>query len=656
MVRRWWLILSALIIGTVAFGQDTASQRPWEEVYRNRPNRHTLPNQRPRVIPRQNYKEVPSFTSFNGYLRWQKEGLFNPRRFHEIRQAQSGRRTRAPRWDRDLTNAPTDELHPVYVSRATRMFFASNATRVDNGRLSNPGPFYRIWRGDLDDGSNPDLGQLTNYVQITGDTPDERFSSQIQPSLSQNGHILAYASRSASGSYNIIIRNLTTNQRVVLTTDNDGITQNLHPTVSPGGNLVVFSSNRLEEGETEANRQFRLYIARTDGRPLDNNRQFFRRITSPEPGQNDIEPAWSPAGDQIAFVRTFPDGSSYIFLINPQTLNVVQWTNFVDNNGNRPRDRQPAWVTTAEGSVFILFASNRKSLDNQGRHQRLAPANSVDVTNRIFDIYRISALISEELGAVPVSLTADPSTPALARPNYPGDPETFAGAQYPTSALVERNRIAYQSTRLNEAQNQGPHDIWETFASDTVPPTIEILPVVNPKEVFPGDEITIRIRVVDFQSGVQFVRVQFKDPDSAEQDAEGLEHKIYLLSAEVVDTGNIVVPVFIEIGQQAIHPETYEYKDPYVLAFLGFDGRLDDTLALRYVPEDPNNPDPTQSGRWEVKWRTPDVESDFYLDVIVRDNAGNEFIYDNISGFTTKRFVGANKILLVSDYAAGQMF
>ncbi|MEN3000674.1 MAG: carboxypeptidase regulatory-like domain-containing protein, partial [Armatimonadota bacterium] len=47
---------------------------------------------------------------------------------------------------------------------------------------------------------------------------------------------------------------------------------------------------------------------------------------------------------------------------------------------------------------------------------------------------------------------------------------------------------------------------------------------------------------------------------------------------------------------------------------------------------------------------------DFYLDVIVRDNAGNEFIYDNISGFTTKRFVGANKILLVSDYAAGQMF
>jgi len=656
VVKRWWLILTALIIGTVAFGQqNNTNQRPWEEVYRNRPNRHTLPNQRPRTIPRQNYKEVPSISPFEGNLQWPKNGLFDPRRFHQQRQ-NSTPRTRAPRWDRDLTNAPTDELHPIYASRATRMFFASNATAVVDGRLANPGQFYHIWRGDLDDGSNPDLGQLTNYVRITGDTPDEQFSSQIQPSVNQNGHILAYASRSAAGSYNIVIRNLTTNQRVLLTTDNDGVTQNLHPTLSPGGNLVVFSSNRLEAGETPADRRFRLYMARTDGRPFDDGR-FFRRITFPDAGQNDIEPAWAPAGDQVAFARTFPDGSSYIFFINPQTLNIVQWTNFVDNDGDRPKDRQPAWGQLPSGQPVILFASNRKSLDNQRRHQRLAPATDVDTTNRVFDIYQISAVLSEELGSVAISMTADPSTPALARPNYPGDPETFTGAQYPTSAIIERNRIAYQSTRLNEEQNQGPHDIWETFASDTIAPTMEILPVVQPKEMFPGDEVTIRVRVVDFQSGVQFVRVQFKDPDSAEQDAEGLEHKIYLFRPqEVVDDGGVVIPVFIEIGQQAIHPETYEYKDPYVLALLGFSGNLDDTLALRYVPDDPNNPDPTQSGWWEVTWRTPDVESDFYLDVIVRDNAGNEFVYDNISGFTTKRFVGANKILLVSDYAAGQMF
>jgi hypothetical protein len=36
--------------------------------------------------------------------------------------------------------------------------------------------------------------------------------------------------------------------------------------------------------------------------------------------------------------------------------------------------------------------------------------------------------------------------------------------------------------------------------------------------------------------------------------------------------------------------------------------------------------------------------------------AGNEFIYDNISGFTTQQFVGEHNILLVSDYMGGQIF
>jgi hypothetical protein len=661
VVKRWWLILTGLMIGAAVSGQEAGSQRPWEEFYRSRPSRNLLPNERPRTIPRQNYREAPPLNLIGGPLQWQKSGLFNPQLFHQWRQSQQNRTSRAPVWDRDLTNVPTDELHPVYVSRASRMYFASNATGLDaNGRLTNPGPYYHIWRGDLDDGRDIARAELTNFVQLTGDTPDEQFSSQIQPSVTQNESILAYASRSAAGSYNIIIRNLFTRQRIVLTTDNDGRTQNLRPSLNPGGNLVVFASNRLEPGETEADRRFRLYMARTDGRPFDDGR-FFRRLTFPAADEEDIEPAWSPDGQRIAFVRAKRGVNgyeySYIYILDAQNPNnMVQWTSFVDNNNNRPLDRQPSWEVDRDGSTILLFASTRKSLDNQGRRRRAFPTSEVDVTTRIYDIYRIGTAISEELGAVALSITIDPSTPALARPNYPGDPELIAGAQYPTGAILVRNRVAYHSTRLNDAQNQGPHDLWETLVYDLTPPVMEILPVVHPKELFPEEEVRIRVRVVDFQSGVESVLVQFKDPDSAEQDAEGLEHKIYLLFGRVVADQNVVIPYFLEIGQQAIHPETYEYKDPYVLAFLGFDGRREDCLALRYVPEDPNNPDPTQSGWWEITWRTPAVPSDFYVDVIVRDNNGNEFIYDNISGFTTQKITGEHKILLVSDYAAGQMF
>jgi hypothetical protein len=64
---------------------------------------------------------------------------------------------------------------------------------------------------------------------------------------------------------------------------------------------------------------------------------------------------------------------------------------------------------------------------------------------------------------------------------------------------------------------------------DRTPPLMEILPIVRPKEMFPGDTVEIKVRVLDLQSGIDFVRVQFKDPDSAEQDAAGEEHKLYQL-------------------------------------------------------------------------------------------------------------------------------
>jgi Tol biopolymer transport system component/protocatechuate 3,4-dioxygenase beta subunit len=655
---RWYLALAGLLLTCIGYAQGGTGAV--EDPYRDRPGRHVLPNATYKPIPPQNYKIAPPRAPQESNVRWRKDGLFDPQRFHQqLRQRQQ--RTRAPRWDRDITNAAPDEMHPVYNPGATKMYFSSNAGGVGpDGRLINPTPRYRIWRGDLDDGSQLYLSNLTNLTPITGDTPDEQFGSQIQPAINEPANIIVYANRSAAGSYNIIVRNLTTRQRVVLTSDNNGITQNLRPTLSPGGNLVIFSSNRLLAGETEADRRYRLYVARTDGRPFDDG-TFFRRITFPAPGENDVEPAWSPDGDRVAFARIASDGSSYIYMLDFNTLTVVQWTQFVDANGNRPRDRQPTWEIL-DDTPYLVFASTRKS----GQPHRLGlPSDRVDVTNNIYDIYYMPAAQPEPLSAsTTLSLTTDPSTPALARPDVPGVAffVPAAGAKYPTSAIEARNRVAYHSTRTQGAEPPGPgvHDLWETLVFDRTPPLMEILPVVRPKEMFPGDTVEIKVRVLDLQSGVDFVRVQFKDPDSAEQDAVGEEHKLYQLfqfdpffpNRILVDTAQAYVPLFVEVGQQAINPRTYEYKDPYSLVRLGFNGSLDDTLLLE--PELDDNGNPTD---WYVaRWRTPDIPSDFYLDVIVRDRAGNEFIYDNISGFTTQQFTGAHNILLVSDYMGGQIF
>lgn len=657
MIRRWQLVMAGLILAWAGYAQGGVTTV--QDAYRDRSNRHVVPNARVREIPRQNYKIAPSRPPQESTVKWRKDGLFDPQKFHQQLQ-QRQQRTRAPRWDTDITNAATDEMHPIYNPGATKMFFSSNAGGVgSNGRLINPTPRYRIWRGDLDEGAQTYIGSLTNLTPITGDTPDEQFGSQIQPSINESANLIAYANRSAAGSYNIVVRNLSTGQRVVITSDNNGVTQNLHPTLSPGGNLVIFSSNRLQGAETEANRRYRLYVARADGRPFEDG-TFFRRITFPTPGENDVEPAWSPDGNRVAFARIAADGSSYIYMLDFNTLTVSQWTNFVDSNGNRPRDRQPAW-TTIDGAPVLVFASTRKS---GTPHQIGQPSDRVDGTNNIYDIYRIGAILAEPLGGDAIALTADPSTASLAHPDVPGVGffAPAAGAKYPTGAIDQRNRVAYHSTRTQGAEAPGPgiHDLWETRVFDLTPPLVEVLPIVSPKESFSGDTVTIKVRAVDLQSGVNFVRVQFKDPDSAEQDAEGLEHKLYQLfqfdiffpNRILVGQGQAYVPLFVEVGQQAVHPETYEYKEPYSLVRLGWNGSLDDTLLLQ--PELDDNGNPTD---WYVAtWRTPDVPSDFYMDVIVRDNAGNEFIYDNITGFTTQQFMGANNILLVSDYMGGQIF
>ncbi|MFN3690109.1 MAG: hypothetical protein ACK4UU_04200, partial [Fimbriimonadales bacterium] len=146
MIRRWQLILAGLLL--VGTGHAQGGTETTQSAYQDRPGRYILPNARVREIPPQNYKIAPSRAPMEATnARWRKDGLFDPKRFHQQLE-QRRQRTRSVRWDTDITNAATDEMHPIYNPGASKIYFASNASGVGaDGRLINPTPRYRIWRG-----------------------------------------------------------------------------------------------------------------------------------------------------------------------------------------------------------------------------------------------------------------------------------------------------------------------------------------------------------------------------------------------------------------------------------------------------------------------------------------------------------------------------
>lgn len=607
--RGWLLILAGWMLVSLLPAQDRGQ---WVDFKRNV---HNQPY--PYIIPQKNYKRVPSWQAVKERIEARKQGGLNYglKRFTPPPRRQG----RGPRWDRDITNAPSDELHPFFTPDLRFLYLASNALQADSkGRLSGVGTAYHIWRVDVE-------GEAAQ--KITGDVADEANGDQIEPALNLNGSLLAYANRpvAGSGNYNIVVRNLANGARVLITNDRF---ENRHPSFNPAGDLIVFSSNR--EGG-----QFRLYLARSDGRPFDDGSRY-QVLTRPPSGANDLDPAWSPDGKTIAFTRTEPSGESHIWFIVYDTRLETQWTTYPG-----ARDKQPAWSRDAE---TLIFASTRKA------------NNRAEVTSYLgstFDLFRmdtdrVTPFPEDHDNGInqPRIITLDPSNP---------------GAEYPTSA-IEDNHVAYQSARPNDTNTQGPHDIWDTLIFDVTAPTLEELPQITPRLQIPGSPVKVRARITDFQSGVEAVYAQFKDPDSAEQDSDHLEHRIYLLVGVIPLVENAPLDVFMEIGQQAVHPDTFEYKDPYVLNPFGFTGSLDDALQLfddgpasrgGHEPEGETANDGWYTAEWKA---TPPSPSDFYLDIIVRDKAGNEWVYDNIWGFSTKPFDGMNPVLLILDYGAGQFF
>jgi len=109
----------------------------------------------------------------------------------------------------------------------------------------------------------------------------------------------------------------------------------------------------------------------------DNQFNVVRRLTTADGSSYD--PAWSPAGDRIAFVSTLP-GNDEIYTINPDGSDVQRLT-----SNTWEWDKHPSWSPDGKQIVFWSNREGRRRqlwvMDADGSNQRLlleSPSNDYD--------------------------------------------------------------------------------------------------------------------------------------------------------------------------------------------------------------------------------------------------------------------------------------
>jgi Tol biopolymer transport system component len=118
-----------------------------------------------------------------------------------------------------------------------------------------------------------------------------------------------------------------------------------HPSWSPDGSRIVFSSNRTGH--------FELYMVAATGTGL-------TRITYTKSNVDNLEPAWSPDGKSIAFVHRQWSGGPKVPTIPTDSIYTLSLASTAMHQLTSPglgrSDTQPAW---SANSMRIAFQSNR---------------------------------------------------------------------------------------------------------------------------------------------------------------------------------------------------------------------------------------------------------------------------------------------------------
>ncbi|MGQ9732176.1 MAG: carboxypeptidase regulatory-like domain-containing protein, partial [Candidatus Zipacnadales bacterium] len=333
---------------------------------------------------------------------------------------------------------------------------------------------------------------------------------------------------------------------------------------------------------------------------------------------DEFEPMWSPNGNWILFTRN-DGGITHIWRMDAWGASQEQLT----NGGGDPTasDKNPAWRQDGLATEFA-FASNRLT--------------DISDAQKDYNIWTLGAS-GEIAGATPVlhSNTDPTDTKDDIMPAF-----SPLLAPVPSAAPVRIFFTSYRMDKIGPPEGTAEPDIWGLVVDDARPPVLLELPTVSNRNLNPGDDIIVYARPYDDETGVQTVVAWFKDPDSMDDDAQGLDHKFG--GPPVTPTGN----------------KNYEGSTtcpgPY------FAEREFDRVGSVQLLDDgdlANSGDQVAGdGIYSGIWTTPSIPSDFIIDIELTDNSGNFINFDDVYGFSTVRFAPRANVLFVNDYCEGQEF
>ena len=592
-----------------------------------------------------------------------------------------------------IRSSTANEIEPcVSVDGNTVAFVAGGTLDYTNGSDNPSSKGFVLYTYSISAGGSP--------VSLTTSNPSKlTFSDVRHPSFNPGGTKIAFQGQLGAGQpYHIFLVDLQTDVITQLTGPAPGTTpafesNDTAPAWSPDGSLVAFTTNASGFTTPSPMQATALNAA--------------NQTTVGDSNQYDI---WVMAANAFApNPHRVTDSSSIVGGGVSSNKNPAWSTLKTDPLQVIPNETNPSGYVTSSANM-LAFASTRANADINNPQKATAVKST-------YDIYFIHAKIApdptlpgsvtvttpESLSNSPVKLpTTSPGTtfdpnypkdPSYADPSFNFDPNFSTNEDYPAwPQYVSSYRIAFQSDRGGSLQ------LWASTLIDINAPTLlkydipsneivhvarDAAPNTSVREVAAGEAVRFRVRAVDYESGIESVYLQIKDPNSGPQSADGLEHKTYYIGPAFLDNGPLyVLQAPYEMDAQAINPSTYAFRSTGSVSatyadkvgelqvghaampstFPGWNQYvpgIDDLVAFSggaHPPDDdvPGHDYTNQGGFWlhmyddgpisavghepegetagdgvyTASWVTPaSLPSDWILDVIVRDAALNPF-YD----------------------------